>query len=335
MKLFDRVAMARTPFIVQDCRTQRIGALNNTADCAQDVAQCPLRFVLTDELTRLCTALAYSKGSRTLECTDLLRVPAALLWIEWCNTACDQELSEYGFPIESHSCPAGGRRGALLRASLDGRRGMVRTFWTQAGEDEALASCVEGYFDFDVPSTEDPEPFDGRMARVLRVVDGAHSGEDVLSRCFRFRYERTWQEYYDGGNLSAVEWAAIDHHALGTIAIAVPVILAFLLLLGSRTGLAQRPASLTRLNRSRAKSGKPPLLDHVEVSCPLLPAYPGREHSHAGGFRRRPRLHHVRGHLVRRGNELFWRVPHLRGSARVGRVHARTVTWTFDPRSNG
>jgi hypothetical protein len=38
----------------------------------------------------------------------------------------------------------------------------------------------------------------------------------------------------------------------------------------------------------------------------------------------------VRGHLVRRGNQLFWRIPHLRGSARSGIIRARTVTWTFD-----
>jgi hypothetical protein len=38
----------------------------------------------------------------------------------------------------------------------------------------------------------------------------------------------------------------------------------------------------------------------------------------------------VRGHLVRRGSQLFWRVPHLRGSARQGSVRTRTVTWTFE-----
>jgi hypothetical protein len=32
---------------------------------------------------------------------------------------------------------------------------------------------------------------------------------------------------------------------------------------------------------------------------------------------------------VRRGAELFWRVPHLRGDARLGAVRTRTVTWTF------
>jgi hypothetical protein len=39
----------------------------------------------------------------------------------------------------------------------------------------------------------------------------------------------------------------------------------------------------------------------------------------------------VRGHLVRRGSKLFWRVPHLRGNARAGNIRSRTVTWQFDP----
>jgi hypothetical protein len=33
---------------------------------------------------------------------------------------------------------------------------------------------------------------------------------------------------------------------------------------------------------------------------------------------------------VRRGSQLFWRVPHLRGSCRAGVVRTRTVTWTID-----
>jgi len=32
---------------------------------------------------------------------------------------------------------------------------------------------------------------------------------------------------------------------------------------------------------------------------------------------------------------MFWRVPHLRGSAHAGKLKARTVTWTFDRSSAG
>jgi hypothetical protein len=331
MKLADRVAQTRVPLMVQDRSATGVRVLNNTADCAAEVARCPLRFVLADDLTRLCTALAYSIGSNTLECADLLRVPATLLWLEWNRTPWESELARYGFANAQNNVGTGGRRGALLRASPDGRRGTVRTFWSNDDAEEAFASSIEAYFDFDVADGEEPESADGERVPPFHVVDYAHEGEDVLSRCFRFRYERSWREYYDGATLSQTERDAVKHHALGTSAINMPVILAFLLLLGTRTGLPRRTETFERLNRARGKAGKSPLLEHVEVSCPLMARSDGAEVGHGMATRRGPRLHHVRGHLVRRGNELFWRVPHLRGNARTGIVRARTVTWTVDP----
>jgi hypothetical protein len=42
-----------------------------------------------------------------------------------------------------------------------------------------------------------------------------------------------------------------------------------------------------------------------------------------------PRLHHVRGHIVRREDRIFWRKPHLRGDASQGQVRSRTVCLSF------
>jgi hypothetical protein len=277
---------------------------------------------------------AYSKGSATLDCADLLRVPTTLLWLEWCSHPWESELAQYGFSANHHNDARRGRRGALLRASPDGRRGTVRTFWTNEVDGEALASSVEAYFDLDTQANEDPEPPDGAVRSPMRVVDQTHDGEDILSRCFRFRYERSWQDYYDRAALPMAERTALDHHALGTIAIMIPVILAFLLLLGTRSALRRQTESFDRPNRARAKMGKPPLLEHIEVSCPMMAPYYDGTPDGTGTPRRSPRLHHVRGHLVRRGNQLFWRVPHVRGSARAGTVRARTVTWTVDPVSH-
>jgi hypothetical protein len=124
---------------------------------------------------------------------------------------------------------------------------------------------------------------------------------------------------------------SIARHALGTIAIDIPVLLVFFLLLAARPGLPRRPLILERLNQARIKSGRAPLLEHIEVSSPLLPEYhPSSSLESSGHHRRTPRLHHVRGHLVRRGSQLFWRVPHLRGSSRSGVIRSRTVTWNLD-----
>jgi hypothetical protein len=329
VKLADCVAQHRVPFVVKNRTTGFATTLNNAADCADKVARCPVRYVLSDDLTRLCADLAYSKGARTVACADLLHAPAETLWIEWCNEPWQRALERYGFPVVNKGCQWVGRRGALIQSSRDGRRGVMRTFWSGEIERDALASSIEAYFDFDTLEGEEPEAPDRHEGQAIRVYDSERR-DDVLGRCFRFRYERTWSDYYGGAGLSDDQNEAVWRHALGTIAMDVPMLLAFFLLLATRAGLPQRWQAFERLNRSRRTSGKAPLLDHIEVRAPLLPEY--REHNRADhqSGRRSPRLHHVRGHLVRRGSQLFWRVPHLRGSARSGAIRTRTVIWTFE-----
>jgi hypothetical protein len=208
---------------------------------------------------------------------------------------------------------------------------LIRTFWANGNADlDVYAGSMEAYFDFDTPEGEAPAAPDASDRPTIRVSDHGVGEADILRRCFRFRYEHTWAEYYANAGLRPEQRAAIARHALGTIAIEIPVMLTFFLLLATRPGLPRRPLVLERLNRARSKSGKAPLLAHMEVFAPLIPEYPP-----AGGIgqslsRRPRRLHHVRGHLVRRGSQLFWRVPHLRGSCRAGVVRTRTVTWTVD-----
>jgi hypothetical protein len=190
---------------------------------------------------------------------------------------------------------------------------------------------MEAYFDFDTQEGENPAVFDRQKCPSICVSDNAAAGNaDILRRCFRFWFERSWQDYYERAQLTPIQAAALSHHALGTIAIDIPVVLAFFLLLATRPGLPRRPLMLERLNRARAKSGKPPLLDQIEVFSPLMPEFESGRSSYSGASRRSRRLHHVRGHLVRRGSKLFWRVPHLRGNARAGTIRTRTVTWIVD-----
>jgi hypothetical protein len=333
MMLADRVVQSHRALTVADPATGRDLRLNGAEACAAELAACPLRFALSDDLTRLCADLAYSKGARNLACADLLHVPAQSLWVEWCHAPWQGALEHYGFHTPPGNPQSGGRRGALIRCSPAGRCGVVRTFWTVGSGPEVLASSMEAYFDLDALEGEEPELPDAELGAGLRVCDGDCGGEDVLARCFRFRYERTWSRYYGNAALSELGHAAVTRHVLGTIALDIPLLLAFLLLLASRTSLPRRPQSFERLNRARRRSGQRPLLDHIEVRSPVLPEYLACQAPDGHGSRRSPRLHHVRGHLMRRGTQLFWRVPHLRGSARSGAVRTRTVTWTFDERS--
>lgn len=330
MRLADRIAQCQTPFVVQSAKDHSLTHLNGAADFAEEVTRCPARYVLSDDLTRLCTALAYSKGARNLACADLLRVPSERVWVEWCDNAWLSELQLYGFKPPAKDERGSGRRGVLIKSSCKGRCGLIRTFWSVGESDlDLLASSMEAYFDLDVGDGEEPDPPDEPLRRALCVSDTANRNTDILRRCFRFRYERTWAKYYQCARLTAEQEEAVARHALGTIAVDIPMLLAFLLLLSTRTGLPQRAPMLERLNRSRARAGKAPLLDHIEVLSPILRDFRSPTGNAATSFRRAPRLHHVRGHLVRRGSQLFWRVPHLRGDARSGVVRTRTVTWTI------
>jgi hypothetical protein len=328
--LFDRIAQCRVPFIAQDLTTGALTRLNGAADHAAEMAACPVRFVLADELTRLCTALVYSKGASQLAFADLLRIPAERVWMEWSDAAWLDELKRYGFRIPARGREVPGRRGALVRAARDGRSGSIRTFWT-VGETEAdvLASSVEAYFDLDTAEGAEPAAPD-ELQRSACASEGVADLPDILRRYFRFRYERSWAQYYENARLPAPGQAALARHALGTIAADIPMMLAFFLLLSTRSGLPRRVHSLDKLNRARARSGKTPLLEHIEVCAPLLGEQDGDGVGDSPAIRRAPRLHHVRGHLVRRGSLLFWRLPHLRGSARCGVIRSRTVTWTLD-----
>jgi hypothetical protein len=330
MRLADRITQCRTPFIVQNTMDGTLRNLSGAATFANEILACATRYVLCDDLTRLCAALAFSKGSRTLACADLLRVPAERVWIEWCEAPWLAELTRYGFKNDGQTL-AGARRGALIQSCATGRRGLVRAFWANGDTDlDVHAASMEAYFDFDAAPGEAPAAPDDSDRPTISVCDHGVADADILHRCFRFRYERTWDEYYANTALSPEHREAVARHALGTIAIEIPLMLAFLLLLATRPGLPRRPLMLERLNRARVRSGKAPLLDHMEVFAPLIPEYASSSATGPGVERRPRRLHHVRGHLVRRGSQLFWRVPHLRGSCRAGVVRTRTVTWTVD-----
>jgi hypothetical protein len=245
-----------------------------------------------------------------------------------------------------------GRRATALRFSIGGNWRSVgwparrfdssNTRWSPRSHSYVLdgrfpsepgtPSSIEACFDFDTGEGEEPEPYDqcASEANIRVQDDGQTSGDDVLARCFRFRYERSWHDYYARAHLSDAHTEALRWHTLGTIAMDIPMLLAFFLLLSTRSGLPQQRRDHTRLNRNRGRLNRAPLLDHIEVQAPILPAYAEHNRSLAHSVRRSPRLHHVRGHLMRHGSELIWRVPHLHGCARSGQVQTRTVVWTFD-----
>ena len=109
-----------------------------------------------------------------------------------------------------------------------------------------------------------------------------------------------------------------------------PMIATFALLYPLPKPFSERRSDLAKLNVVRERKGQSVLLEHVEVTASLDsrtdvgPVGAGSGASGTGG----KRLHHVRGHLVRRGDRVFWRSPHLRGKPELGEVKTRTVRVT-------
>jgi hypothetical protein len=331
MRLLDRIAQAQKPFVVTSNKTGAQTRLSGASDFAAAVAGCPLRYVLNDELTRFCAAFAYSKGSRTLTFMDLIHVPAERVWVEWCQAPWREELDRYGFGASTDARTHHGRCGALLTASPDGRSGTIRSFWgTGESEGQIFASAMEACFDFDAPDHAGEHPPEIERRTCYRVVDNEVADAGTFARCFAFSFEPSWASYYEGGGLSKEVLDKIALSSLGTIALDVPLLLSFFLLLGARSVLPQRSSDLARINGTRMRDHKKALLEHIEVQAPLLPSPSKPEASGAGSARRAARLHHVRGHLVRRRNQVFWRVPHLRGNARSGVLRTRTVTLNYN-----
>jgi len=96
-------------------------------------------------------------------------------------------------------------------------------------------------------------------------LDLTKRSADILRRCFRFRYERSWDDYYARAQVPVDEKNYIARHALGTIAIDIPLLLCFFLLLATRPGCHDDPHT-GALNQAKDQVGKGTLLEHIEVS---------------------------------------------------------------------
>jgi hypothetical protein len=295
------------------------------------VSACELRFVLEDDLTRASAQLAFAEGLRLAGCLDLLRFPAMRFWVEWNDEIHKRVMMETNTVSEYDSQAAGRRVGVLVSGSVDGKRATLRTFWADSQLNvghEPILSPVETQIDLGSPLNADATPksiFHGGYVRLTDPID--HSMNNLMDHV-RFRFDDRWSTYYRLAANRPETRKAVINRSLGTVARDAPLLLGFLLLLSAHN--ATRCTSVCRhdINVKRCAKGVPPLLDHVEVRLSIN-ARLGRESSGARLHRRSPRLHQVRGHLVRRADRVYWRLPHLRGNASLGAVRTRTVCLSF------
>ncbi len=326
MRLLDHIAQCTAPLVVR----QRCGdtwRLTGAGDFSAALARCPLRYVLTDELVRVCVELAYSEGDELSGCLDLLHLPAEQLWVEWSEPAAREAVARVLPDCVPTQTLDAERSGVLIRADPSGRSGSLRTFWLSRSEPrEPLVAAVETALDLkDCGVTAPPEALlDGDA---VSVSDAQNEQLNDLLRCARFRLDSAWQRYYRSTLHDPALRAGVVRRLLSSVAFDIPMLLAFFLLLAIRAHLLHREVNPARLNRKRAQLGRRPLLEHVEVSAPLFihAAYCDDRARSTVALRNGPRFHHVRGHIVRRRNSVYWRGPHWRGHLRLGQVRSRTV----------
>jgi hypothetical protein len=291
------------------------------------IRRCPLRYVLSDELVRCATQLAYAEGDRLSGCLDLIHLPAQELWLEWSDPPRQQALQEIP-ALEVTVTETAKRAGVLVQSVPNCRSGTIRRFWSNHDE-RVLLSPMITLFDLD-DSAGAPSPLVATAWRgTIRLCMREEPAIDEILGHLQFRLDDQWAQYYQERCVDPALKDQVLRANLGHCAFDAPMILAFALLLGAPDLLPCQTVDHERLNRARCKAGKPPLLEHIEVTAPIekprlqTPAWTG------GSGRARPRLHHVRGHLVRRDSTVFWRSPHLRGSGRLGRIRTRTVEISY------
>jgi hypothetical protein len=338
MRLLDLVAQCRAPLVVlPTVHGGKPVELSGPSDFAHAVKECPLRFVIADDLTRASAELAFADGDRLASCMDLLRIPAPLLWVEWSDAVHHEVSCECGIVSERDPNALGRRAGILLRASLTGRSAIARTFWSVTAADgkcEAQMSPLESHIDLDCRFSPTTDPTAMLRGQCVSVTQRDEAGVAALLERVRFQFDDKWLNYYLTADPALDEHKSIARASLAAVASDIPLLLAFFLLLSANGATRRMPVARGILNRKRLERNRPALLDHIEVHASLPEFSAARGEAATDGLRRSPRLHHVRGHLVRREDRIFWRTPHLRGNALQGVVRSRTVCLSFGRASN-
>lgn len=305
MRLLDEVAQSRGPLVI-DLPDGTSHDLPGAGASAQALAECPLRYVLGDEVYVQCMHVVTQWPDLLDPADPLLRLPVERLWLEWVEPAT---------VIFAGDQPQ--RCGVLVTTEPGGRRGRIESFWhhPEYGAERAQV-CVE--FDLDRPLDrrhDDPAVFAVPSEGCLVTALHDHA---VL------RVYDEWLGYFRLTRDGLRKLGAIVEVCAQQVRSDLPMILAFCRLLRARA-TDESPVTRAPLNRGRARRGHAPLLDHVEVAMRITDARAAPA-SNGHATRAAARLHLVRGHLVNRKGHLFWRSAHMRGTLAKRPIRSRTVT---------
>ncbi|MBA3070101.1 MAG: hypothetical protein FP825_16655 [Hyphomonas sp.] len=298
MYLMDCIAQAPKRVDLHDALTGRILHLPGAGTCRDDIVNTPVRYVMDDAITALCADMVRNRQDFLSGALDILRAPFPEFWVEWNETVRARLLADQ--PSTSLT-PACSRAGILVKMDASERSGSLRVFWSKDGQSSDINPAI---LEFDLDAAQSPQ-----AGWALKAPNDSLQG---LFDTVSVRLDPEWDAYYRTRSSSPVHLRNLLAEAIGPAAFDFPFMLAFVLLIMAQVREIPR-TDLSALNRRRIQSGRPELLEHVALThtmfAPATECSPGASIFDRAG----PRLHLVRGHLVRRGDKVFWRTSHFRG----------------------
>ncbi len=329
MHLFDQVVQANERIAVSFPGGAATRYFPGTDVVSTAVAQCQLRYVLHDDVTQTCTELAFEDNTILGSSVELLRVPAPKMWIEFVGGARHKAFSDLGRLNDGTDRSCRQRVGLMVTSDERGRRGHIDVCWENIdGLSPDVAPFVIEY-DFDDPSFSDIATIASHDH--IGIAIGDHPALHTFFKHVRFAWRPEWRRFYLEKAADDAQYQMLSRQALFPLLEDVPFFGMFCFLLMSRNALQQQHADRRRLNEARKRRAKPPLLDHLELTMNLGASPNWNDGFSSAEQRTSRRLHFVRGHLVRRGDAVHWRTSHMRGKAKIGSIHSRTITLRFAP----
>lgn len=269
--------------------------------------QCPIRYILDQQSSRQCSDLVNNAPAMFDPADPFLRVAAERMWVEF-----------FTDPVEGASATCQSKVGVLVSADATGRRGTLQGFYEHSGRPLIDHGAI--VFDLDRP------PAAGAWSLRLRQASLPHLNPLLGHTLLTVRPEC---RPLFGAAPDTTRQAMFSRLAEGCWYL-LPVVLTFSAMLNSGGILREQPSDLKRPNRTRGTARKRSLLDHIEISMQLGFGHASIDGDGERSSRSTPRLHYVRGHVVRRSDKTFWRSSHLRGE---GMQPARGRTIEFRSRA--
>ena len=292
MRLVDKVMQSPSTFEVAEPSGMR--TVTGAGSIAHELRDVRLRYILDRDASRRCSELIFSPGGVLTVDDEIVRMPAPRFWLE-----CYPD----GPPAGPRDTRPEMRLGFLVDASSDGRSGQITCLAeNMSGSASLLAGFVE--FDFDNPSVP---------AKPMKRYRMRHDENAEIAAFLEHARLVIRDEWIAHIQSLATPYDSFVARQAEMIWFALPIVRSFSALLNSPRILRERPSSLQRLNVARSRSGKPPLMDHIEIGLNLDPKENEGKAGWSNGHRSAPRLHFVRGHRVTRAGQTFWRNSHFRG----------------------